>query len=159
MFTIFKSQPFRDPQLGVLVRSRGLWRGSITLAPSVTAPLALWGTRKEPNAQALVSAREAIDSFSSWRTDIEQSLFDYFQPYIEETAADELVDPSEPVPHIATPVEVWPHVSLVFVSVTPLSGVLTTELGYLTKWDEEHTLGARFQSGRFIELCGSVLAP
>jgi hypothetical protein len=50
-------------------------------------------------------------------------------------------------------------VSLVFVSVTPLSGLLTTELGYTTAWDDEHTLGARFQSGRFIELCGSVLPP
>jgi len=49
--------------------------------------------------------------------------------------------------------------SLVFVSVTPLDGVLTTELGYTTAWDEEHTLGVRFQSGKFIELCGSVLPP
>jgi hypothetical protein len=60
---------------------------------------------------------------------------------------------------IVTPGDVWSHVSLVFVSVTPLGGVLTTELGYSTAWDDEHTLGARFQSGRFIELCGSVSRP
>ena len=66
---------------------------------------------------------------------------------------------SATLPRIAAPGDVWSHVSLVFVSVTPLSGLLTTELGYTTAWDDEHTLGARFQSGRFIELCGSVLPP
>ena len=45
------------------------------------------------------------------------------------------------------------------VSVTPLSGLLTTELGYTSAWDDEHTLGARFQLGKFVELCGSVLPP
>ena len=47
--------------------------------------------------------------------------------------------------------------ALVFVSVTPLDGVLTVELGYSAAWDEEHTLGARFQANRFVELSGSVL--
>src|SRR5262245_33842779 len=75
------------------------------------------------------------------------------------TPAGELPSPSEALPRIAAPGDVWSHVSLVFVSVTPLSGLLTTELGYTTAWDEEHTLGARFQSGKFIELCGSVLPP
>jgi len=37
-----------------------------------------------------------------------------------------------------------------------LSGVATTELVYAAAWDEDHMLGLRFQSGRFIELCGSV---
>jgi hypothetical protein len=34
-----------------------------------------------------------------------------------------------------------------------------TEVGCRVQWDEEHTLGARFQNGRIIELCGSVLEP
>jgi hypothetical protein len=46
-----------------------------------------------------------------------------------------------------------------FVQVTPLSGVLTVEIGYRVGWDEEHTLGARFRSGQLLELCGSVLVP
>lgn len=46
-----------------------------------------------------------------------------------------------------------------FVAISPLDGSLTTELGYTTAWDEEHTLGARFAGGTFIELCGSVLPP
>jgi len=58
---------------------------------------------------------------------------------------------------LETPSQVWAYVSLAFVSVTPLSGFLTVELGYTTAWDEEHILGARFQAGKFLELCGSVL--
>jgi len=97
--------------------------------------------------------------FASWRPAIEKALFEHYGPYAEALAAGELQPPSEAFPSIAAPNQVWPHVSLVFISVTPLDGVLTTELGYTTAWDEEHTLGARFHSGTFIELCGSVLPP
>jgi len=90
---------------------------------------------------------------------IEQALFEHYEPYAEAVTAGELPSPSEALPRIAAPSEVWSHVSLVFVSITPLSGFLTTELGYTTAWDDEHTLGARFQSGKYIELCGSVLSP
>jgi Domain of unknown function (DUF6985) len=159
LFSIFKSSPFHDPELGELVRSRGLWRGSLTIEAGVTAPLALSGTRTEPNAQALTAARGVAQAFASWRPAVEQALFEHYEPYGEMVTAGELPSPSEALPRIAAPGDVWSHVSLVFVSVTPLSGLLTTELGYTTAWDEEHTLGARFQSGEFIELCGSVLPP
>ena len=46
-----------------------------------------------------------------------------------------------------------------WVSVEPLAGDLTLELGLRTAWDEEHTLGARFREGRLVELNGSVLGP
>jgi hypothetical protein len=98
-------------------------------------------------------------AFASSRRAIEQALFEHYEPYAEAVSAGELPSPSEALPRIAAPGDVWSHVSLVFVSVTPLSGLLTTELGYTTAWDDEHTLGARFQSGKFIELCGSVLPP
>ena len=159
MFGLFKSPSFRDPQLGELVRSRGLWRGSLTVEAGVSAPLAVSGTRTEPDAQALAAARTVAHVFASWRPAIEQALFEHYGPYAEAVAAGGLPPPSDAFPGIAAPGQVWPHVSLVFVSVTPLSGVLTTELGYTTAWDEEHTLGARFESGKFIELCGSVLPP
>jgi Domain of unknown function (DUF6985) len=159
LFGIFKSPPFHDPKLGELVRSRGLWRGKLTVeANGSGSPLALSGTRTEPDAQALVAAREVAQAFASWRAAIEQALFDHYGPYAEAVTAGE-PSPSGTMPSIAAPVDVWPHVSLLFISVMPLSGVLTTELGYSTAWDEEHTLGARFQSGQFIELCGSVLPP
>ena len=159
MFSLFKSPPFHDPQLGELVRSRGFWRGSLTIEAGVSAPLTLSGTRTQPRAEALAAAREVPQAFGSWRRAIEQALFEHYEPYAEAVSAGELPSPSEALARIVTPGDVWSHVSLVFVSVTPLGGVLTTELGYTTAWDDEHTLGARFQSGRFIELCGSVLSP
>ena len=159
MFGLFKSPPFHDPKLGELVRSRGLWRGLLTVEAGVSTPLTLSGTRTEPHARALAAASEVAQAFASWRPAIEQALFEHYEPYAEAVTAGELPSPSEPLPRIAAPGDVWPHVSLVFVSVTPLSGLLTTELGYTTAWDDEHTLGARFQSGKFIELCGSVLPP
>ena len=116
------------------------------------------GTRTEPDAQALAAAREVAQAFVAWRPAIEQALFEHYEPYAEAVSAGELPT-SEALPRIAAPGEVWSHVSLVFVSVTPLGRLLTTELGYATAWDDEHTLGARFQSGKFIELCGSVLLP
>jgi len=159
LFRLFKSPPFLDPQLGELVRSRGLWRGLITVESGISAPLMLSGTRTEPHAQALAAARDVAQAFASWRLAIEQALFEHYEPYAEAVAAGELPSPGEALSRIVSPGDVWPHVSLVFVSVTPLSGLLTTELGYTTAWDDEHTLGARFQSGKFIELCGSVVPP
>jgi hypothetical protein len=122
VFGLFKSPPFHDPKLGELLRSRGLWRGLLTLETGVSAPLTLSGTRTEPHAQALAAAREAAQAFPSWRPAIEQALFEHYEPYAEAVTAGELPSPSEALPRIAAPGDVWSHVSLVFVSVTPLSG-------------------------------------
>ena len=159
MFGLFKSPQFRDAQLGKLTRSRGHWRGSLTLDGRARVPLALSGTRSAPDAQAVAVAREVATQFGLWRPTIEKALFEHYSPYADTLAAGELPPASATFPSITAPHQVWPHVSLAFVSVTPLDGVLTTELGYTTAWDEEHTLGVRFQSGKFIELCGSVLPP
>jgi len=144
LFGLFKSPPFHDPELGELVRSRGLWRGSLTIEAGVSTPLMLSGTRTEPHAPALAAAREVTKAFASWRPAIEQALFEHYEPYGEMVTAGELPPPSEALPRLAAPGDVWSHVSLVFVSVTPMSSLLTTELGYTTAWDDEHTLGARF---------------
>ena len=159
MFGLFSSPPFRDPQLGELARSRGHWRGSMTLEAGASVPLALSGTRSAPDSQAVAMARELPARFPSWRSTIETALFEHYEPYAEVLAADGRPHSGEALPRIASPNQVWPHVSLVFVAIMPLEGVLTTEFGYTTDWDEEHTLGARFQSGNLIELCGSVLPP
>jgi hypothetical protein len=159
MFGFFKSPPFRDPHLGEFTRSRGHWRGSITLDGSASVPLVLSGTRTEPDSQAMEAARILTNAFVTWRPIIESALFEHYGPYAEALAAGELPPPSESFPSINIPSQVWPHVSLEFVSVTPLEDVLTPEFGYRTAWDEEHTLGARFQAGKFLELCGSVLPP
>ena len=158
MLSFFKSPPFRDPILGEFVRSRGHWRGKLELN-GAAVPLVLIGERSEPNAQALALARTIATNFLAWRPVIEVALFEHYQPYAEALAAGELPAPSHVVPNFSAPSEVWPHVTLVFASVTVLDRALTVELGFTTAWDEEHTLGARFQGGKFIELCGSVLPP
>jgi hypothetical protein len=38
-----------------------------------------------------------------------------------------------------------------------MSGGVTTELAYAVAWDDDHMLGARFQSGNLVELCGSIV--
>jgi len=158
MFGLFKSAPFSDRSLGELVRSRGLWRGAIRLDSGLT-PLALAGTRTAPDPEAMAVARTVPAQLVGWRHAIETALFEHYEPYAESLAAGEAPAPDESTPSITSPEEVWPHVSLQYVSVTPLGGALTTELGYTTAWDEEHTLGARFRGGEFLELCGSVLRP
>ena len=158
MFGLFKSAPFSDPSLGQLVRSRGLWRGTILL-DSGSVPLALAGTRAAPEPEALTIAREMPAQHVRWRHAIETALFEHYEPYAESLAAGEFEAADESFASITSPAAVWPHVCLEYVSVTRLGGSLTTELGYTTAWDEEHTLGARFQRGEFLELCGSVLRP
>jgi hypothetical protein len=158
MFGLFKSAPFSDPTLGELIRSRGLWRGTIRL-DSGSAPLALAGTRMAPDPAALAAAREVPARFVAWRRALETALFEHYEPYAEALATGEIEATDESVPRIALPAEVWPHVCLQYICVAPLGGSLTTELGYATAWGEEHTLGARFQGSMFVELCGSVLRP
>ena len=156
MFGLFRSPPFKDPILGDLARSRGFWRGRMSVG-GVRVPLAVAGARSAPDASALVAAREVPTQYPSWRKAIERALYEHYEPYAEALAAGGLLPSSEPFPKIASPSEVWPHVTVVFVSVAPLCGVLTTEVGYTVAWDEEHTLGARLHAGALVELNGSTL--
>jgi len=149
MCGLFGSPPFVDPQIGELRRSGRLWRGVLNLA-DVTVPLALSGTRTEPDSAAIEIARSIPASLPSWRPAIERALFEHYEPY---------AGTEEDVPEIADSAGVWPHVEARFVSVTPLSGQPVVEIGYEVAWDEEHTLGARFRDGQLLELSGSVLAP
>ncbi len=146
MFDLFKSPRFRDPLLGELVHSRGLWRGQVTLAGQ-SVPLALPGSRSEPDAAALAAAHALPAQYPAWRSAIAAALLEHREPYAEALAEESAL----------TPDEVWPHVTLAFASITPMRGVLTVELGYTTDWDDDHTLGARFRDGALVELCGSVL--
>ena len=159
MFDLFKSPPFVDPQLGEFRRTRGAWRGTFVLDGAAPVPLVLNGGRAAPDGEALRIARSIPSEYASWRPMIEPELFDHYSPYAEAVAAGEVSPPSSGLPRIDTPSSVWPHTTVEFVQVTPLRGALTVEIGYRVAWDEEHTLGARLRGGRFLELCGSVLAP
>ena len=159
MFGLFKSAPFADPQLGEFQRSRGAWRGMIKLHAEAPVPLVLSGDRTAPDPDALRTARSVPADYPSWQPAIAQQLFEHYSPYAEAVVAGELDPPSSGLPSIDRPSSVWPHTSLEFIQVGPLDGTLTVEIGYRVKWDEEHTLGARFRKGELLELCGSVLAP
>ncbi len=159
MFDLFKSPPFRDAKLGEFVRARAHWRGSLSLDANSAAPLVLVGDRSQPDPRALSLARDLPQLSQRLRPAIAQALFEHYQPYAEAVAVGEVPPPAVSVPPIVSPAYVWPHVTLLFASVTRLDGALTAELGYSVAWDDEHTLGARLRDGELLELCGSVLAP
>jgi len=159
MLGLFKSRPFHDAQLGEFVRTRGHWRGSVSLDSRPAAPLVMAGDRSQPDARALSLARGLSQQTALIEPLIAQALFEHYQPYAEAVTDGDEPPPTGGLPRITSPAEVWPHVDLLFVSIAPLDGALTVEFGYSVAWDEEHTLGARFRDGRFLELCGSVLSP
>lgn len=159
MFGLFRSPPFRDPLLGELTRSRGHWRGTISLDGARAVPLVLSGARAGPDATALAIAKTLAAEYGEWRPTIENALFEHYTPYAQAIADGEEPAPSDAFPRMTAPGDVWPQVTLLYVAVTPMRGEPTTEFAYRTTWDDDHTLGARFQRGRFFELCGSVLAP
>ena len=140
------------------MRSRGHWRRKLELGGS-TVPFVLAGGRSEPDAQAPQLARTVSSHFPAWRPTIAEVLFEHYQPYAEAVASGEAPEPSTPLPRIGAPSDVWPHAVLVFVAVTPIDRALAIEFGFTTAWGEEHTLGARFQGGKLLELNGSVLPP
>lgn len=152
MFGLFKSAPYADPQFGEFIRTKGHWRGSITLPGHQPVPLVLAGDKKVPAPAALADARQISPAWSDWRAVIEAALYEHYEPYRDSACA----EAETPAPVIATPGEIWPHTALQYVAVTTMSGGLTVEFGYAVDWDQEHTLGARFQQGRFLELNGSV---
>jgi len=159
MFGLFRPSKVIDPTLGELVRSRGYWRGTVSIGPYSNVTLAVAGGRAAPESAALAAAREVPTQFSAWRADIALAVHEHYKPYAEAIAAGELPSPGAWFPILALPSEVWPHLFLTFVCVGPLSGSLTVELGMNVEWDEEHILGARFQAGKFAELCGSTVPP
>jgi hypothetical protein len=157
---LHRASPISDPQLGRLFFSFGftncLWRGSIVLLSGVKIPLAIAGSCDGPDHETLRIAKDLVAQFPSWQSSIEKALFEHYEPYAEALASGELKHTGNPLPKIAGPNDVWPLIRWVSVSVIPINGNLTTELVLTVPWDEEHTLGAYFQAGKFLELCGSV---
>jgi hypothetical protein len=147
---LFSKSTFTDTALGSFERSGGMWRGTLRLENAMV-PLALSGSRSEPDDDALDTARTIAGGYAGWRPVIERELFAHYEPYAELGVGD--------VPVIEKTTDVWSHATIAFIQVAPMDGELTIEIGYRVAWDEEHTLGARFQDGTFTELCGSVLEP
>lgn len=129
-----------DPDLGILTRSRGAWRGVIGLDAFGPIPLVVPGPRSSPDPQAVALARSAPVDFRRCRTEIEASLADHRDAYESGPAADVAAVPCH-------------------VAVIRLDRRLVLEFGYRVPWDEEHLLGARVLDGTLIELNGSVQEP
>ena len=156
IFDFLKAQPYRDPQLGILQRSRGYWRGLISLASHADVPLLLSGGRAGPDQAGAVLARELPDRFPALIPSIQEALFEHYLPYREAVEADEIEGPVDPCPRIAEPAGVWELAVPKRVVIAPLKGVPTIEIAYGVRWDTEHTLAARIQAWKLIEMCGSI---
>jgi hypothetical protein len=141
MFKLFASRPFNDPMLGSFQRARGLWRGTLALA-GTSLPLSIYGTRSAPDAGALAIARLLPATWSSNRELVAQALIEHQEAYRE------TIEPTA---------DVWQFVTFLSASVTPFDGELIAEIALAVTWDEEHTLGARFEGPAFAELNGSIL--
>lgn len=156
VFGLFGTATFTDPVLGKLSYGRRRWRGSIQLA-GADLPLAMSGDRKSPDERAIEAARQLSAKLDALRPQIESALFEHYKPYADAVASGDLPPPPEGAVEISSPAEAWHHAVAQFVSIEPMGDVLVTELGIAVAWDEEHTLGARFDGSRFIELCGSTV--
>jgi hypothetical protein len=156
LFDALKSKPYQDPQLGLLERTRGRWKGSITLPGGGVVTLLLAGGRARPDERSLLLARELPRHYPGLRAEIARRLFEHYEPYREAIASGEQVAGAAPPPEIQAPGEVWPHTQLERVLIEPLGGLPTVEIAYRVAWDEEHTVGAWIRNWRVFELCGSV---
>ena len=156
MFGLFRPPPFNDPVLGLFERSRGRWRGNLVLAGK-TLPLAVSGSRSAPDAEALAAAKLLPAARSNHSDAVARALVAHLEPYREAVVAGEVEPPTRPLSVIARPEDAWRSVELRSASVAPLGGKLISEVALAATWDEEHTLGARFDRNAFVDLNGSIL--
>ena len=156
MLGFFRSHAVTDPELGVLSRSRGHWRGKLVL-DGESVPLAIVGGRGAPDPDALALAKRLPAAWSRLRQALAQALLEHYAPYQEAVAAGEAEPPTDPLPVVARPADVWPFVKLLSASIAPIDRTLMAEVALAAAWDEEHTLGARFDASGFVALNGSIL--
>ncbi|RZL06653.1 MAG: hypothetical protein EOP40_17305, partial [Rubrivivax sp.] len=127
MFSLFKSSPYLDPQLGELRWKGGLWRGSLACGGAL-APLAIPGTRASPDVQALEVARVVSTAYPQWQPEIGRAMFDHYAPHATAVAFGEEPPPPDGMPDLEEPEEVWPHTSIKYIQVAPLGAGLAAPL-------------------------------
>lgn len=131
-------QPVHHPDLGLLTRSRGAWRGHVRLADGVAVPLSIMGKRNEPAPEGLALASTIVDRHEEWRPSIEAALLEH---------ASDAGDVGHVVPAPS------------FVAVIALDGLPTIEFGFEVSWDDDHTIGVCIRDDVVVEVNGSVLEP
>ena len=160
MFGIFKTPPYQDEVLGDLKWSGRHWKGSIRLAPHGTVELIVSGSRSSPDSDSLALVRDLPKRYAGLRSEIQASLFEHYEPGRDAVLEGAFPQHVRPFPEITNADATWLYVTVVSVLIEPLltagQMVNTVEVAYTVAWDEEHTVGARIQEWRLIELCGSV---
>lgn len=152
----FSSDPFSDPRLGTFERRGGRWCGRIALGAHGAVELRLAGDRKAPSPAALAIAASLPEQYRALLPQIEQALLDHYAPYRELLLAGTPPEERAQFPQIDSVDELWDQVTIRSVAIDPKQNAFDTEVAYAVTWDAEHTLGARIELGRLIELCGSV---
>jgi hypothetical protein len=160
MLGLFKTAPYHDEVLGDLKRSGRHWKGSLFLGPYGIVELIVSGRRSRPDSASLALARGLPEKYEALRPVIQASLFEHYEPGREAVEEGAFPQHVKPFPKIANSEAIWPYVKIALVRIEPLltagEMVDTIEVAYKVEWDEEHTLGARIQEWRLVELSGSV---
>jgi hypothetical protein len=153
LFSLLRSRIVNDPILGGFARSRGYWRGRVTLGAHRDVPLLIAGGRIGPDVAALALARQLPAHYPTLQGAIGTELFEHDGPYRDAFDRGEI---DERIPHIADAAEVWPLVTPVQVIAAPRQGRPSIEIGYASLWDVEHTLAATVVDWRLVEFNGSI---
>ena len=83
---LFRPMVYRDPDLGNLVRRRGVWRGQLALPHHGPAPLQVVGGWSRPPETRLHLARGLGSRYDELRPAIARALFAHYEPYAESVA-------------------------------------------------------------------------
>jgi hypothetical protein len=134
-----------------------MWRGTIHLA-SEPVNLALSGGPRQPDNAALAAACAIPELLDEWRVSIKQELLQHYEIRLEDYGRR---DPRRrtPLPITIESRDLWKHVRLLFIAISPRDDRMTTELGYKAGWDPTHILGARFVGREFVELDDNAISP
>jgi hypothetical protein len=145
------TEPHEHPTLGTLRYSGGRWRGSIEMEPGKPVALFVPGNRSAPLAEGLQLAERAVDWWRRARSAVENELYQHYDAGRDGNLSD--------LPNIATPGDVWTHVTLSSVEIKPYRSINELQVALRTAWDDEHTLGALVRDAELVELNGSILEP
>ncbi len=153
---LFSADPVFDATLGELRREHGLWVGQLALPPHGTVELRIAGGRKAPDLASLSAAIALPAQYASLRPAVADELFEHYGPGWEAWKAGDLEGEVTSFPEISMAGDVWPFVQVERVDVDASRRDFPAEVRMTVAWDEEHTLGARLDGARLVELCGSV---
>jgi hypothetical protein len=149
----FRPPPVNDPALGVLHRSRGKWRGQITLPASPAAELLVPGPRSGPDARAVALVAELIRSYPELRPTIELRIREHYRPYWD--AIQRHGTGGSGSPRLQAPGDVWAEVLHMSVDVAPYATPNEILISYGLAWNEpRHVVGAWIRDGQLIGFLG-----